>query len=297
MESVTQFGRDNLASVGFSLVIVLAVVAVRIIVLRALVPRLESDEAIFRARKISSYLAVASATVVLGSIWIGQLANVGSFIGILSAGIAISLSDVLKNVAGWAYIVFRKPFKPGDRIEIGPHAGDVIDIRVFRFSLLEIRNWVDADQSTGRILHIPNGMLFTHPTANFTEGFPFIWHEVRVTVTFESDWERAREIVEEVIDQHAPDPEEAGAVAEVERAATQYFIRYGHLTPIVYVRALDSGVELTGRLLVPARDRRTVDSIVWTDILRAFGAEPTVELAYPTIRTYRADQEAREDRP
>ena len=67
--------------------------------------------------------------------------------------------------------MLRRPFKAGDRIEIGPHAGDVIDIRLFRFSLLEIRNWVDADQSTGRIVHIPNGMSQIRPPAS-PRGFP-----------------------------------------------------------------------------------------------------------------------------
>ncbi len=162
---------------------------------------------------------------------------------------------------------------------------------MFRFSILEIRNWVQADQSTGRIIHVPNGLTFTHPTANFTEGFPFIWHEIGVTITFESDWERARDIVQEVIEEHAPDPKEAGAVADLEKASMHYFIRYRHLTPTVYLRVLDSGVQVTGRLLVPARQRRSVDSEVWSGILRAFAAEPSVELAYPTIRHYRADRE------
>ena len=94
-----------------------------------------------------------------------------------------------------------------------------------------------------------------------------------------------------MIEEHAPDPKEAGAEADIEKASMYYFIRYRHLTPTVYVRALDSDVELTGRLLVPVRQRRDVDSKVWMSILKAFGAEPNIELAYPTIRTYRADQE------
>ena len=60
----------------------------------------------------------------------------------------------------------------------------MIDIRVLRFSLLEIKGWVDADQSTGRILHLPNGLLFKEPMANYTQGFRHIWHEVPVRITF-----------------------------------------------------------------------------------------------------------------
>ena len=164
--------------------------------------------AAFRARRTSLYVSVGVLLFVLGWVWTQQLANAGSFIGILSAGVAIALSDVLKNLAGWAYILVQRPLKTGDRVEVGPHAGDVIDVRLFRFSLLEIRNWVDADQSTGRILHLPNGILFTEPMANYTEGFPYIWHEMPVTVTFESDWERTKEMVQEVIDRYALHPQE-----------------------------------------------------------------------------------------
>lgn len=291
MDNLPGLVGNNLTNLLWSLGAILIVAIARIALLRAFIPRLETDEARFRLRKNSLYVGWSLLLVVLLAIWFTQLGNVGSFIGILSAGIAIALSDVLKNLAGWIYILFRRPFKPGDRVEIGEFAGDVIDIRVFRFSLLEIRNWVDADQSTGRIVHVPNGLLFTTPNANFTEGFPFIWHEIRVTVTFESDWQRAQEIVQAVIDEHAPDPKEAGAVADLERASMNYFIRYRHLTPTVYVRALDSGVELAGRLLVPARQRRGHDSAIWMGILQAFEAEPHIELAYPTIRTFRADQE------
>ena len=71
--------------------------------------------------------------------------------------------------------------------------GDVIDIRVFQFSILEVGNWVDADQSTGRIINIPNGKVFTETMVNYTTGFEYIWNEMPVLVTFESEWEKAKE--------------------------------------------------------------------------------------------------------
>ncbi|MCJ7780119.1 MAG: mechanosensitive ion channel family protein, partial [Acidimicrobiia bacterium] len=86
-----------------------------------------------------------------------------------------------------------------NRIEIDGTAGDVIDIRAFRFTLLEINNWVDADQSTGRLVHVPNGRLFKYVAANYTERFFRIWHEIPVSVTFESDWRRAEEVLREWI--------------------------------------------------------------------------------------------------
>ena len=284
------FLSQNAENLGLSLLILVVVFALRYMVLRTVLPRVDAV-GIFRAKRISLYISVAVLLLGLGWVWTQQLANAGSFIGLLSAGIAIALTDVLKNLAGWGFIVFRRPFKRGDRIEVGAHRGDVIDIRMFRFSMLEIGNWVDADQSTGRILHIPNGILFQEPMANYTEGFPFIWNEIPVTVTFESDWEEAREIVQEVIDRHAPDPKESGALEYLEKAASSYLISYQYLTPTTYVKTIDFGVTITGRLLVPSRGRRAITSAIWQDLLRAIQAAPGVELAYPTTRFFRADLE------
>ena len=188
---------DHTLNLVLSVVFLVLIFAFRYLILRTVIPRLADAEIAYRSRKLSFYIAAGLLLLTLGWIWTRQLANVGSFIGLLSAGIAIALSDVLKNMAGWVLILFRRPFKVGDRIEVGPNAGDVIDIGVFRFSLMEIRNWVDADQTTGRILHIPNGIVFAEPLANYNEGFPFIWLEVPVTVTFESDWEQTRAMVED----------------------------------------------------------------------------------------------------
>ena len=282
---------DHALNLGLSLLFLVIIFTLRYLVLRAVVTRLHDTKSAFRARKLSFYISVGLQLVALAWIWTHQLANAGSFIGLLSAGIAIALSDVLKNMAGWVLIVLRRPFKVGDRIEVGPNAGDVIDIGVFRFSLLEIRNWVDADQTTGRILHIPNGIVFVEPLANFTEGFPYVWHEIPVTVTFESDWVAAREMVRRVIETYAVDPDQAGEVGHSEATASRYFNLYRNLSPQVYVKAIDFGVTVTGRLLVEARGRRLVTSKIWQDLLPELAEAPRVELAYPTTRFFRADRE------
>src|SRR3989441_12617332 len=110
------------------------------------------------------------------------------------SGLAIALKDPVTNLAGWIFIVWRRPFEVSDRVEIGGHKGDVIDIRLLQFTLNEIGNWVNADQSSGRIIHIPNGKVFTEPVANYDKGFKYIWNEVPVLVTFESDWRQAKAI-------------------------------------------------------------------------------------------------------
>ena len=280
---------DHALNLGLSLLFVILVFAVRYLILRAVITRVKDTKAAFRVRKLSFYISVVLVLVILAGIWTSQLAGAGSFIGILSAGVAIALSDVLKNMAGGFLILVRRPFKVGDRIEVGSDAGDVIDIGFFRFSLQEIHNWVDADQTTGRILHIPNGIVFAEPLANYTEGFPYIWNEIPVTVTFESDWEKARDMVQTVIECYTADPQELATNRR--RASNRYFGLYQTVEPAVYVKAIDFGVTVTGRVLVQARGRRLTTSKIWQDLLTELNKMPHVDLAYPTTRFYRADLE------
>ena len=271
-----------------TVVLVLTILLVRWAVLRATRRRIDDPDLAYRIRKSSAYVL---AVVFLASaivIWLEPLGNLGTFLGLLSAGIAVALADLLRNFAGWMYVVTRRPFKVDDRIQVGERAGDVIDIRMFRTSMLEIRDWVQADQSTGRLVHIPNGVFLNTPVENFTEGFAYLWHEVPVVVTFESDWELAERMILDVLAELSEEIRDA-ATAQIRRAGQHYKIRYSHLTPTVYVRARDSGVELTARFLVPVRQRRAFDQRAWRGILTAFAAEDTVELAYPTYRTFRPE--------
>lgn len=150
--------------------------------------------------------------------------------------------------------------------------------------MLEIGNWDDADQSTGRLVHVPNGKVFSTPVANYTEGFPYIWDELSVMVTFESDWKAAERSVVASLKDHAPDSTDPQIVNSIRQAGEQYLIRYQHLTPTTYVSVKDSGVMISGRYLVGVRTRRSVKDALWRSILEALSEEAKVDLAYPTSR-------------
>jgi small-conductance mechanosensitive channel len=173
----------------------------------------------------------------------------------------------------------------GDRIQVGEHAGDVVDLRIFQFTILEIHNWVAADQSTGRVMHIPNGKVFSEVVANYSGGFEYIWNEVAVRITFESDWEGAKVILQEIADRHA---ESAGQTAaeQLQQAVPRFMIVYSTFTPTVYTRVETSGVLLTIRYLCRPRRRRSTEHAIWEDILSGFAQHPEIEFAYPTQRFY-----------
>jgi len=275
--------------IAATLATVVIALVVRWLIVRWLNRTITDGDVLFRARKAITYITMAVAVFLLTWIWVPFFDDLGTFLGLLVAGLAIALADVFLDLAGWLYIMLRRPFRVGDRIEIDGTAGDVVDVRAFRFTLLEIRSWVDADQSTGRLVHVPNGHLFRHPTANYTEGFFHIWHEMPVLVTFESDWRRAEELIRAALEPLAIAEEDFRREEAAASAARDYVIKFRELGATVYVSTRDSGVLLTARLLVEARSRRNVEDEFWRSLLTAFEAEPSVELAYPTVRTYLHD--------
>jgi small-conductance mechanosensitive channel len=132
---------------------------------------------------------------------------------------------------------------------------------------------------------VNNGQVFTQSVANFSKGFQYIWNEIAVLVTFESDWEKAKEILAGIATKHG---EELSAAAEekLHEAARRFMIFYSKLTPTVYTSVRDCGVLLTIRYLCDPRRRRTTEQSIWEDILHAFAETDDIDFAYPTQRFY-----------
>ncbi len=273
------------SSIIETLVVILVLWLIRLIVFRIIVKRTDSKRTQYKWRKNLTYISVFIGILLIGRIWFVGIGSLATFLGLLSAGLAIALKDPVTDLAAWLFIIWRKPFDVGDRIEMEGSRGDVIDVRPFKFTILEIGNWVDADQSTGRVIHIPNHQVFTGQLANYTSDFQFIWNEIQVLVTFESDWKKAKEILSELVSEVSQEFIE-GAKKQIAKASKSYLIEYRYLTPIVYTNVKDSGINLTVRYLTDPRRRRGTSQIIWEKMLDEFAKHDDIDFAYPTIRYY-----------
>jgi len=266
-----------------SVLVVVGVFFLRRAVLEVVRRRVDDAEVRYRWAKVTSNVAFLLALLALVQIWFAAIRSLGTFLGLVSAGLAIALRDLVANLAGWAFISWRRPFDVGHRIQIGPHAGDVVDRRVFQFTIMEIGNWVQADQSTGRLIHVPNAKVFTEPLANYVAGFPYLWNEMRVVLTFESNWRKAKRLITELASDLTVDITSEAARPE-NRGELRFLIRYRKLTPVVYTSVEDSGVLLTLRFLTRPRERRGTVSEMWERVLDVIEGESDIALAYPTQR-------------
>ena len=243
-----------------------------------------------QTRRTLQYIIILLTIILITFIWVDKFKSITTFFGFLSAGLALALHQVLLNIAGWTLIILRKPFDLGDRIEFNGVRGDVIDIQVFYTTLVEVGNWVEADQSTGRIVNIPNSTIFNKSLFNYTRGFDYLWNEIRVLITFDSDWQLAKELVLEIAEDNLDNVQEQARM-KLNKMSKKYMIKYNKLTPITYVDIVDSGVQITLRYLTSARGRRQSEHQINEQILLAFNQEKEVNLAYPTRTVYRHNLE------
>ncbi len=283
----------SLQSHILSTLVALSVAFLMIFLIRRIIWRQTQDiRNRYTSYKIATYVVGFITMLVIGRIWFQGTQSLVTYFGLLSAGIAIALQDVISNVAGWLFIWFRRPFKVGDRVQVGDSVGDVIDIGILQFSLLEVGNWVDADQSTGRIVHVPNRDVVGKVTANYVSGFEYIWDEIQVLITFESNWKKAKGILTQIIEAKAESAVNR-AKSSIRDSSRHYMIRYTVLTPKVFTDVKNSGVMLTMRYLCLPKRRRTSREQIWEAVLEEFAPHPDIDFAYPTQRMFRHNEEGK----
>ena len=253
------------------------------LILRNVYNTTENVKTRYQWHKITSYISFSLISIIIANIWLEGIESIATYLGLVSAGIAIALKEPLTNLTGWLYIIWRSPFDVGDRIQLGHETGDVIDTNLFNFTLMEIGNWVDADDHTGRLIHVPNCLIFTATLANYGKGFKYIWNEMPVLVTFESDWRKAKNILLKIVHENSI-IQTKSAEKKFKEAKKVFMLKKPDLEPTVITKVEDSGVELTLRYLCRPDMRRETEHKIWEDILDKFDKYDNIDFAYPTQR-------------
>ncbi|MDH4186645.1 MAG: mechanosensitive ion channel family protein [Nitrospira sp.] len=249
----------------------------------------------YTIRKLVRYTAIGIFLVSMLGIWAQRLQGLLLILGATGAGFAIALAPVIVSIAGWALIISANLYKVGDRVQLGGVIGDVTDVGILRTSLLEIGNWVQADQLTGRVVALSNAVVFKDPVFNYTQGAPYIWDEFTVPISYSPHWERAQSIMLNAVADYTHE------VAEPAKAALQHLpgmslIGSPDTKTQVYVTLTEHWVACTLRYTVHARSRRTVKHQLQVQVLKALTgagieiASPALSVVrYPAERTWKEE--------
>ncbi len=149
----------------------------------------------YTIRKVVRYVISGITLVILYMVWVDQMGDISIALGIIGAGLAFALQEVIGSFAGWLTIISGRPFSIGDRIETGGIQGDVVDIGILRTTIMEIGNWLIGDHNTGRIVTLSNAFIFKEPLYSYSVHLKYIWDEIQIPIPYGSDWKNAIEIL------------------------------------------------------------------------------------------------------
>jgi small-conductance mechanosensitive channel len=229
------------------------------------------------------------AVLLLFSVWFDRPDRLATFTGLMLAGAAVASQKAILSFAGYFVIVFGKVFDLGDRIQIGDVRGDVLDIGLFKTTVMEMgvppallpdpNNWITSRQYTGRVVTFTNSAVFDSATFNYSRMFDFLWEEIRIPLHYEEDHGRAeaiaiaaaRDVSTGVVDD---------ARGQLHRLRQQFPLQAADLEPQSYLRLTDNWVELSIRFLVRAWGVRAAkDEITRTILTRYRDAGITIASA------------------
>lgn len=272
----------NLTSVLYSVVLLLFAYLANIFTENLIIRRIHETKERYTLRKAFSTIISILAFGAILAIWFQETTTLVIAYGLLSAGVAIALQDVLKNVAGGIIIIFTSPFKAGDRIQVDDDAGDVLDIKFFYTTIMEIHEWIDGDQYSGRLIQIPNSFILNRSVKNYTKDFSFIWNELHLMLSYDSNWKKTREIVLKIANE-VTGPFEQSAKRELITMGKKYLIHPSDVEEKIYTKITDNWIDMRLRYVVDPRKARYIGNELNEKIIEAFNAEKDIKIASATF--------------
>lgn len=268
----------------YAAVVLGAIIADRLIRKR-IVRRIQEKNRRYLIAKIVTASIYTLTTMWLLSKLVSDHPSVLASLAIVGAGIAVALQDILKDFVGWIIVLQRRLYTLGDRVSVGRFTGDVIDIGPLRTTMLEVSvdGLLHAHERTGKTLNMPNSMVLRESVLNYNTTSDFMGVEMQVTVTYDSDWKKAEELLAEML------TKEAGAFVEQarkqQRRRTALFYTVWEVgEPEVHTDIGASGIVFTLKFTVPIGKRRDVVTAITKSILEKFIAKNKIVLAYNTIQ-------------
>lgn len=254
-----------------------------LVVVLKLLQGVKDSIARYQLNKIATGLIVFTGIMVIGRVWFQWFEPLAIFIAIILGAGLISLKDIFFDLAGWAYIVWRRPFETNDWIAVGDETGEVLEIGRVQLTLLETSSWDEGRLRSGRIIHVPNGKVFREKVINYSKGYRYVWNELTVQLTFDSNWQKAKEILMRIVNRYTEQINKNTDEKVQAIVAKKCKAFYNKLTPEIYTEGVDGRIVLTTRFLCEPDKRRITTHAIWEDVLREFKQENDIRFAFSVV--------------
>ena len=219
--------------------------------------------------RIWKYAIIFIGALIVIFTYTQSLTALGVSAGFLGAALGWALQSPITGIAAWLMVMIKKPFQPGDRVIIDGIQGDVYDITMTHVYLEEVGGTASGEERSGRFVIIPTSTLFTAKIMNYTLNDEYVFKEVNVAITYESNLNRAVEILKKAAERH-----------------TASAINAKKTRPMIRMEFKDSFIELHAKYFVHVREATAVASAITQYIYEHINRTRDVEIAYPHLQVF-----------
>jgi len=227
--------------------------------------RLPDNTVKYKAQKGIEVIGYGLIILITISYFTGTIKDFGLAIGLLTAGLTITLQELILSIVGSFYIFFVRVYKPGDRIELNGIKGDVIDIDSIYTTMMEIGEWVSSDNYSGRIVKLSNAFVFKGPVYNYSQDFPFVWDEFNLPIRYGSDVELAKKIVISVAQEFLSEYVKE-SMNDWKVVVEKYYIEDAQVDPTLAITMTDNWIQFNLRYIVDYKRRRYTKNLLHEEI-------------------------------
>lgn len=270
------------------IIIIILVIALSFLLKFVTKKYIKDNERYYTATKIINFININIIFLVLLFAYIENITYLVTILGFASAGLAIAMKDMFMSMLGWCVIVFGGSFRVGDRIKVfqndTAYIGDIIDISFLRITLYEDLNFetYNKNRRAGRIIFIPNNYVFTNLIANYTHhGMKTIIDGIDISVTFDSNIQKAEEIVGQIVTRYAKTHTDL-ARKTMSRLQNEYSIKNPKVEPRFFVFFEHWGMRISAWYMTNSYASLALRSNISKEIIKEFNKHEDIKIAYPT---------------
>lgn len=253
---------------------------------------IKDSERYYTATKIINFININIIFLILLFAYIENITYLVTILGFASAGLAIAMKDMFMSMLGWCVIIFGGSFRVGDRVKVfqndTTYIGDIIDISFLRITLYEelTLETYNKNRRSGRIIFIPNNYVFTNLLANYTHhGMKTVLDGIDISVTFDSNLDKAQEIVENIVTRHAKGYTEL-ARKNIARLQHEYSIKNPKVEPRFFMFFEHWGMRISAWYMTNAYAALVLRSTISKEIIKEFNKHKDIKIAYPSQNLY-----------
>ena len=271
MKDLQQWLNDNpviYSVIKYLILVTIVLIAIQLIK-KFLKRHIENNTVRYRSQKSIEIVAYFFLAIITILYFTGNIKDFTLIIGLFSAGIAFTLQELILSVAGSLFIFVVKVYSPGDRIEMNGIKGDVIDVDSIYTTMMEIGQWVESDNYSGRIIKLSNAFIFKGPVYNYSKDFPFIWDEFNIPIRYGSDVELAKSIVIKIAAETLSNYTK-NSKSQWKEVVAKYYIEDAEVNPTLAITLTDNWIKFNLRYIVDFKKRRLTKHILNEKLIKAF---------------------------